>query len=92
MSHNLPDYNMDEPEPNELSEFVIELLQDEFDANYLDENDMNSDLMLKFVKGEITEDELKELRSKLEIDYEKAFAVYVDANYDTKVDDMNDPY
>ncbi len=92
MSHNLPDYNMNEPEPNELSEFVIELLQDEFDANYLDENDMTSDLMLKFVKGEIADDELKELRSKLEIDYEKAFAVYVDANYDAKVDDMNDPY
>ncbi len=92
MSHNLPDYNLEPPEYEERSEYVVDLLRIEFDEDYLCEADVNSNLMLKLVKGCISSDELEELRATLESDYNKAFEVYVDANYDAKVDDLNDPY
>lgn len=90
---NLPDYNLDPPDyDNERSSHIVELLRDEFDEDYLCEADINTELMLKFVKGKMSDDELKELQAKLTSDYESTFSAFLDKNYDKKVEDLNDPY
>jgi len=86
-------YLLDEPEPNEHNNYVIDLLRDEFDEDFVCEvlfqDDEFQETLLKLAKGKVSSEEVK---SKSESLYESAFENYISENCTRKCDDLHDPY
>jgi len=98
MSHNLPDYNLEPPEPNERSDYVVGLLQDEFDTIFISEifyesmSDEFQERLLRLAKGIESTRDKDDIKNEIVITYESKFEQYVDANYYRLVESLNDPY
>jgi hypothetical protein len=83
--------NRSEPEDDGIDDTVVEMLEADFDDDFMSYVELDNDLLLKICKGTATLEETLSFKCEFRRAYMIQQERYVSAKYDEKVADLYDP-